>query len=211
MKLRLFHIITSANDHIPRILSYEYFLIFDTRFKSRKMNSVAIKGAAYACFKNGLRIIQIFQFLVTAFGNDCVSLSSVSRWVRQIKAGIFTFEKRSRPGRPKNARSEKNIELIRQKIEADDSITIRALLLATRLSRGTINNIIRYDLGLKKLSARWIPRFLTDDQKRKRVAVAKTIVKDFGPNGQYRVTDIVTGDETYIDLYCRPMKSKDRR
>ena len=98
----------SANGHIPRILSYEELLIFDTRFKSpRKMNSVAIKGSAYVCFKNGLRIIQIFQVLVTAFGNDYVSLSSVSRWVRQIKAGIFTFEKRSRPGRPKNARSEK--------------------------------------------------------------------------------------------------------
>ena len=132
-----------------------------------------ITGAAYACFKNGLRIIQIFQFLVTAFGNDCVSLSSVSRWVRQIKAGIFTFEKRSRPGRPKNARSEKNIELIREKIQADDSITIRALRLATGLSHGTINNIIRYDLGLKKLSARWIPHFLTDEQKLKRVAVVK--------------------------------------
>ena len=37
------------------------------------------------------------------------------------------------------------------------------------------------------------------------------ILKDFGPNGQYRVTDIVTGDEIYIDLYCRPMKSKNRR
>ena len=99
----------------------------------------------------------------------------------------------------------------REKIQADDSITIRALRLATGLSHGTINNIIRYDLGLKKLSARWIPHFLTAEQKLKRVAVAKKILKDFGPNGQYRVTDIATGDETYIDLYCRPMKSKNRR
>ena len=74
MKLRLFFVIMSANSHIPCILSYKELLIFDTRFKSpRKMNSVAIQGAAYACFENGLRIIQIFQFLVTALGNDCVA------------------------------------------------------------------------------------------------------------------------------------------
>ena len=139
MKLRLFLVIKNKNDRIPRILSYEKLIIFNTWFASpRKMNRVAIKGGVYTLFKNGFAVLQIFQFLVVAFGHANVKLRSIYRWIREIKSGIFSFEHKKGAGRPRAGRCEKFIRIIEQKIQEDDSITLKALRLETGLSFGTI-------------------------------------------------------------------------
>ena len=46
---------------------------------------------------------------------------------------------------------------------------MRSLLSATGLSVNTIHRILTKDLGLIKKSARWVPKFLSADQKKERV------------------------------------------
>ena len=75
-------------------------------------------------------------------------------------------------GRPAQ-RSEENIGKIKRLIEEDSRINIPDLVNESGLGRGAVERILRDDLGYTKKSARWVPRLLTDDHKRKHCQMAE--------------------------------------
>ena len=74
------------------------------------------------------------------------------------------------------------------------------------VSIGTVHKVLHEELGLRKISARWVPHVLTPEQKKNRVSCARQLLDMFEPNGPKRVSDVVTGDETWIYFYGIPNK-----
>ena len=54
---------------------------------------------------------------------------------------------------------------------------------------------------MRKLAVRWVPHQLSDDRKKRRVECLRQLLNDFESNGQKRLCDIVTGDETWLWFY----------
>ena len=50
---------------------------------------------------------------------------------------------------------------------------VRELVEATGISHSIVISILHEQLGMKKLSTRWVPRLLTVDHKRDRVTISK--------------------------------------
>ena len=73
------------------------------------------------------------------------------------------------------------------------------------MSYGNINRIIHDELKLKKLCARWIPHQLTEKCKQQRMEICQENLAKL-ESGQWRLCDIITGDETWI--YHRSIASK---
>jgi len=67
----------------------------------------------------------------------------------------------------------------------------------TGLSYGTIQRIITDHLNLKKITARYIPKDLTDFQRAERVRICKQNLAKF-QEGTWRLCDIITGDESWF-------------
>jgi hypothetical protein len=57
-----------------------------------------------------------------------------------------------------------------------------------------IHTILHEHLSLRKITSRWVPYDLTDDQKRKRVLFCQQNLAKFN-EGKWRICDIITGDE----------------
>ena len=70
-------------------------------------------------------------------------------------------------------------------------------MFETGISYGTVSRIIHDELKLKKLCARWIHHELTEQNKKQRVSICRDNL-DKLKSGQWRLCDIVTGDETWI-------------
>ena len=121
------------------------------------MRREVLRATAFAAWKNGLAALQIFQFLVNAFGDNSPSICVVYRWIKKFKDGWKDFRDAPIPGRPRSARSEKNIALIREEIEGNPYVTIRQLSLMYGLSKGTIGLILHEDLRVRKVAAKWVP------------------------------------------------------
>ena len=47
---------------------------------------------------------------------------------------------------------------------------------ATSISQGTVFSILQEKLGVKKISARWVPRLLSEENKRNRVVDSEAIL-----------------------------------
>ena len=70
---------------------------------------------------------------------------------------------------------------IKKPIEEDPRITIRKICERCDVSVGTATRIVRDDLNLREIAARWIALLLTDQQKKQRVKCTKDLLKMFEP------------------------------
>ena len=68
------------------------------------------------------------------------------------------------------------------------------MMVQTGLSHDTIHRIISDHLNLKKLTARYIPKQLSDSQKSKRVRICKENLEKFESDAR-RLCDVITDDE----------------
>ena len=75
---------------------------------------------------------------------------------------------------------------------------MRELVETTGISHGTVISILHEQLGMKKLSARWVSCLLTVDHKRDRVTISKQYLETFEHNLDEFLHRFITVDETWI-------------
>jgi histone-lysine N-methyltransferase SETMAR len=85
-------------------------------------------------------------------------------------------------------------------IHTDRRVTSRQLAVQLSVSSGSAMAIIDA-LGYSKVCARWVPRSLTTENRRKRKAISSELLECFDAEGEAFFSRIVTGDETW-DNHC---------
>ena len=128
-----------------------------------------------------------------------LSYMTVTRWSKLFKSGKSSIQDKPRSGRPIVKTIPDNIELVRNVIEEDPYATYDEIEEATTLSRGVIQTIIHDHLKLRKVTSRWVPHFLTEQNRRDRVEMCKKNLDMFQSN-KWRLYDVVTGDEAWFYL-----------
>ena len=68
-----------------------------------------------------------------------------------------------------------------------------------------VHLILKKHLKVRKISARWVPHLLTDEQKRQRVKVAKKLLQMFPKYDKKQFANVVTGDDTWVH-YFKPIR-----
>jgi len=139
----------------------------------------------------------IHDELYSVFGDQAPSYGTVAKWPKWFREGRETIEDHPRPGRPVTETTSENIEEIRSLINDDPHLTIDEIQVETGMSRGTIERIISNHLQLKKITARWVPNVLTDNQRSERVRICKDNLEKFN-QGTWRLCDVITGDESWF-------------
>ncbi|UYV82507.1 hypothetical protein LAZ67_21002605 [Cordylochernes scorpioides] len=117
-----------------------------------------------------------------------------TRWFNSRQdAGRISIEDDSRQERPKCA---KNHRFDKRK----SSTTLLELEQDTGISKTTIGRIVTKDLKLKKTPAKFIPRFLTNEQKLCRLATCENMLEMTRTDPEWK-DKIITGDETWVYDY----------
>ena len=70
-----------------------------------------------------------------------------------------------RHGRPKEVTSQEMIDKIHDIVLNDRRLKVREISETVKISVGRVRYILHECLSIRKLSARWVPRFLTADHK----------------------------------------------
>ena len=80
----------------------------------------------------------------------------------------------------------------------DRRLTVRRIAANAGVSVGSVDTILHDDLKMRKVSARWVPRMLTDENKAARVTVCQAMLsRDKGMNSAF-FSSVVTMDETWV-------------
>ncbi|XP_018405256.1 PREDICTED: putative uncharacterized protein FLJ37770 [Cyphomyrmex costatus] len=138
--------------------------------------------------------------LQKCYGDDTLSKTQVYQWYERFKSGREAVEDDARPGRPSTSKTDENVDEIRQLLIENRKLTIREIAETTNISFGSVQSILREDLGLSRVTARLVPKELNFVQKLHRAEISKEMVSmvDSDPTVIQR---IITGDETWVYEY----------
>jgi histone-lysine N-methyltransferase SETMAR len=141
--------------------------------------------------------IVIYNELHTVFGDQAPFLRTVQRWSKAFLEGREEVEDEQRSGRPVTETTTENIDQIRDLIDDDPYLTVDEIEEQTGLSHGTVQRIISDYLQLRKITARYVPKHLTNSQKTERMRICQENLSKFRQD-VWRLSDVVTGDESWF-------------
>jgi len=70
-----------------------------------------------------------------------------------------------RSGQPNTQRTDANVDRVRNLVRSDRRLGVRVIAEVLNMNRETVRQIVKKDLGMRKFSAKMVPRILTHDQK----------------------------------------------
>ena len=112
----------------------------------------------------------------------------------------MSVESEARSGRPSTSRNEDVIEKVHQIVMEDRRLTLREIVEEVEISRKSVYSILTEDLCMRRVSAKFIPKLLTEQQKELRVEIAQKML-DCANNDLEFTKTIITGNETWVYGY----------
>jgi hypothetical protein len=104
-----------------------------------------------------------------AFGEHSLSQRVVFKWHSHFKAGRVSVEDDKGLGGPSTSKTTENIKNIQELIHEDCRRTIHELADTIGISYGVCQEILIENLNMRRIAAKFVPRLLTNDQKRCRL------------------------------------------
>lgn len=165
------------------------------------MNKTEYRAVIRFLTKEGKKPREIFDRLHAAYGDIAPSYTTVKDWSRLFKFGRESLEDDPRSGRPNEATTDEMVRKLEDLIIENARMTKNQLAEALDISTGSVLHILHEKLGMSKVSCRWVPRMLTVENKRLRVAAANEFLGmcEVDPESVFR--RIVTCDETWVHHY----------
>ena len=145
--------------------------------------------------------------LQTAFRPPGMNLASVFEWHKRFKEGKESVRDEESCGRSKEVRTPELIRQIKNLMDKDSGVSIETISAQFDVSVGTVYIIIREELKMRKICAKFVPRVLREDQKERRCHDSGEMVELI--NSDPAVLDaLVNFDESWS--YCYDREAKDR-
>ena len=146
----------------------------------------------------GLKQKEIYDELCQTLGDACPSQTTVYKWAGLFKRGRRSVDNDPPPGRTPLVTSAEYVTRVHNIVLGDRRITMGQIAEEVGCSITTIHRILHNHLHMKKLSARWVPRMLRDDQKRKRRMISQQLLDQMHADKENFFSRIVTQDETWV-------------
>lgn len=159
------------------------------------------RAMIYYDFRRGLTQKQCMDQLLSTFGEEAPSKTTVYHWFSEFNRGRRMLADDFKEGRPKSAVVPQNIDAVRELIMQDRHVTYREIEAFLGISMTSIYKILHEHLAVKKICSRWIPHNLTVEQKQARVDWCKKMIEKYKCGTSKAVHNIYTGDESWIYAY----------
>lgn len=149
----------------------------------------------------GVSSTDIKADLDKVYGDSALSYATVTRWSVRFKAGQTSIKDEARPGRPLSAFDEKDVGAVEKLLAEDARRTVEEISISVGISSSAVRSILIDRLKLRKVCARWVPHLLTQEEKDRRVEIASELLAMYADRGHMWISEIVTGDETWISFF----------
>lgn len=164
------------------------------------MSNIEHRAVIKFLTKQGKSVENILSEMKVVYGENCPGKTMVYKWSRLFKQGRESLEDDDRPGRPSDVTTHEMVIKVDDAVRENSRIKLKELAKMFKISETTAYKIL-HDLGMSKISARWVPRMLTPLQKKYRVDCCKEFINLCSENPRDFINRIVTGDETWIHFY----------
>ena len=200
--------ISASNEQLQQQL--EYTLLkpdchgwWISKVQSKCEDTLEEQYAIKFCFKLGKNARETYEMLQTAFQQSC--MNRAFEWHKRFKEASKSVRDDERCGRSQEVRTPEFIGQIKNFMDKDRHVSIETISAKFDVSVGTVHTIIRKELKMRKICAKFVPRMLREDQKERCCHNSREMVELI--NSDPAVLDaLVTCDESWI--YCNDPETK---
>ena len=178
--------------------------------KARFSSKVEYRTVIRFLYLKGKTGKEIHGELADVYGSSAPSYAQVKFWVGEFKRGRTTLEDEARSGRPLDATDEEMCKKVRDLLYTDRRSQVEEIAQALGISHGSVLTILHDRLGMRKLTACWVPKSLSDEQTATRASVCSALLKRFRSNDDFLLR-LVTVDETWVHYYEPENKAQSRQ
>ena len=132
--------------------------------------------------------------------DESIGITQIKKWYRRFKIGRTSVDSDLRSGRPSLTTTPENIELVRLAIEGDRRLTVRELENDLGIPKATVWEILNKILGMTRVSAKFIPKLLTTEQKDLRCEIAQENL-EMVSDDENVLKKVIAGDESWVYGY----------
>ncbi|KAJ4434163.1 hypothetical protein ANN_16485 [Periplaneta americana] len=161
--------------------SYPAFVHFGLRENPRKNLNQSLKGSEFQSL--GRAIVKEDEY-------------EEVRW----DDGRTSAESEQRCGRPQTARSAAVVERVRNLVMADRRLTVQEIAEKVGVSKDSAHAILRDDLNMNRVAAKFVSKLLSLEQKNLRRDVAQDVLDTANTDPGFLNT-VITGDESWVYGY----------
>ena len=148
--------------------------------------------------------------LADVYGSTAPYYAQVKFWVGEFKRSRTSLEDEARSGRPVDAADEEMCKKVRDLVYSDRRIQVEEIAQALCISHGSVSTILHDRLDMRKLTARLVPKSLSDEQMATRASVCSVLLKRFRSKDDFLLR-LVTVDETWVHYYEPENKAQSRQ
>ena len=109
--------------------------------------------------------MQAQQWLEKSYGDSAPSKTTICLWYAKFKRGRTDTEDAERSGRPNEVVTPGTIKKVHQIVFENRKLKLREITATLKMSYGSLYAILHEHLSMRKLLSKWVPRFLTLEQK----------------------------------------------
>ncbi|GFR86711.1 histone-lysine N-methyltransferase SETMAR [Elysia marginata] len=93
------------------------------------------------------------------------------------REGRRSLDDEPKSGRPKTSINEENTTRVDELIKCDRRMKIREIALKLQIPKSMVHEIVSDTLGYRKVSARWVPKMLTEDRNLQRIEISQRLLQ----------------------------------
>ena len=91
-----------------------------------------------------------------------------------------------------------DVKLVKDRLDVDRRVTMHELCSELDMGFRTVHRILKDELNMSRVSARWVLRLLKNHEMDRRVMDSKTFLRRFEKEGDTFLNRIITTDETWL-------------
>ena len=181
-----------------------------TKITKKKVTPFSTEIRAYikVCTTIGKNATEIYENLQSQSLGTSLSRATVFRWVRHFESGKSGISENRGKVKKRMTTSPSAVAAISTIIDEDALVSIQKIAERVGIHSSSVFRMLRKDLDPRKLSARWIPHILSDDNKGVRLQYAQQLFKKHKNCNKWRLGEIATGDETCSYVFEPHRKSQ---
>lgn len=149
---------------------------FFSAFLTNMSESVERRYCIKLCQKLGDNQTETIRKIKEAFGHDAMGRSQIQEWFNRFKERRTSVESDPRSGRPSTSRNEVVINTVHAVIMEDHRLTIHEISEELGISVGSVNSILKKDLGMWRVAAKFVPKLLSHEQQELRLSISQDML-----------------------------------
>ena len=122
-------------------------------------------------WSEGTSEAEVHRRLLAQYGNFALPKRTVYEWIERFKSGRTSVKHAEGARRPSTTTTDE--KTWQEMILMDRHIAIDGMARSAQISHGSAHQIIHENLGFCKVSAKWVPRQLTIEHKRRRLEICR--------------------------------------